>query len=61
MNEIKLHLHCVESNDRFNIKETYEQALNQNEEIINILQKGDCSHMLGWKCLTTNQNQVKVI
>lgn len=58
MNEIKLHLHCVESNDRFNIKETYEQALAQNEEIINILQKGECSHMLGWKCLTTNQNQV---
>ncbi len=50
--------HCLNEKDRFNIASKVEKSIQDNKNIIDIIKQGDCSNMLGWKCLTTNQDDV---
>lgn len=55
---VKYTFYCLNENDRFKIKDKVEKGVRDNQKVIEEIKKAKCSNMLGWKCLTTQQDSV---
>lgn len=55
---VKVIMHCLKHSEKPNIKSLYEEEFEKNKNIIEVIKAGKCSNMLGWKCLTINQEEI---